>query len=111
MSFRQSSEETRWAVISKYKELKSQNPHVSPLQVYNKLRFSGYFRIKELFVRRTIERFNSTNRVADRLQVNKKRKFDDSVRQSVVKYASNQKKPKYTQVVFQKANGWHASSC
>lgn len=95
MSFRQSSKEDRWAIISKYNELKRKNPDISPLQVYNKLRFNGYPGISESLVKRTIKRFESTGDVSDRPQKNKKRKITERVKKSVLKRATNKKIPKY----------------
>ena len=95
MSFRQSSEETRWLVVSTYTQMKRKNPAVTPTKVWNHLKFNGHSKMKQLFVIRTLERYKSTGGVADRPQDSGKRKIADSLKKSVVKHVKNKKKPKY----------------
>lgn len=95
MSFRGSTEGNRWLVINKYLELKRKNSNVQPQKVYNFFKFNKHKDIKRCFVYRTIERYNTTQTASDRPRNVKKRKFDDVVRKSVIKQATNKKKPKY----------------
>ena len=95
MSFRQSSEEKRWLVISKYNEFAGKTKSVSPQKIYNHLRFNGHPSIGYRFVCRTIERYKETGNTCDKPREVKKRKIDDFVKTSVVKHVTNSKKPKF----------------
>ena len=95
MSFRNSSEQKRWLVISKYTEFAKKDPSVTPTKIFNHFRFNGDKSIGYKFVCRTIERFKNSGRVTDKPRDVKKRKIDGPVRDSVVKHATNPKKPKY----------------
>ena len=89
------SEEKRWLIISKYNEYKQKDPNVKLSKIHNHLRFNGYPELKYNFVYRTITRYKRTNTASNSPRVVKKRKIDENVKQSVIKHATNKKKPKY----------------
>lgn len=107
MSFRSSSEEMRWLVISKYNEMKKKNPRVSASKIYNKLRFTKHKSITYIFVVRTINRYKTTGKTCDTPQKTKKRKIDDAIKSSVVKHATSPKKPKHQRSTRQVAKSLH----
>ena len=96
MSFRNSTEEKRWLVISKYLEYEKKDPDVKISKIVNFFKFHGPKSVKRCFVYRTIERYKRTKKASDTPRKVKKRKIDDVVKRSVIKHATNKKKPKYT---------------
>ena len=73
MSFRGSTEQDRWAVITAYNKLKIKNPDVSPTKVYNHMRFNGHPRIAKTLVKQPIKRFQTTSKVCDTPRIVKKK--------------------------------------
>ena len=95
MSFRTSAEEKRWLVINNYIELSRKDPNVKISKIYNNLKFKEHHYLNKMFVSRTIQRCKETNAASDRQRNVKKRKIDEAVVRSVVKQATNKKKPKH----------------
>jgi hypothetical protein len=78
--------------------MKKKNPTVTPQKVWNFLKFHGHPNLNKNLVYRTLKRHQTTKHVSDSPRKVKKRKISDVVKSSVVKHATNTKKPKYTQI-------------
>ena len=95
MAFRNSTEEKRWLVINKYLEYRQKDPNVKISKIHNFFKFNRRKDITYNFVLRAIQRYKNTGGASDTPRNVKKRKIDDDVMKSVIKQATNKKKPKY----------------
>lgn len=96
-------------MINKYEELKQKTHHVQPQKIFNFFKFNGRKDITLSFVHRTLKRYNSTQTASDKPRNVKKRKIDEAIKRSVIKHATNKKKPKYQRSLRKTSTIQHGS--